>query len=59
MKNKKYIVFETYCFGKNYYNSAFQCVPDYNIINEIPTLNYNEMCVLLERKPYLQVEIAK
>ena len=58
--NKKYIVKETYAFGVNYYNSALQCIPDYAITdNKIPTVNYNEMAILIERNPYLQVEEAK
>jgi hypothetical protein len=60
MKNKKFIVFETYMFGCNYYNNKLQCVPDYSITdNKIPVVDYNTMAILIERNPYLQVEIAK
>lgn len=60
MKYKKYIVFETYAFGINYYNKRLQCVPDYAITdNKIPVVDYNTMATLIERNPYLQVEIAK
>lgn len=60
MKNKKYIVFESYAFGKNYYNNALQCVPDYAITdNKIPVVDYNIMTTLIERNPHLQVKNAK
>ena len=60
MKNKKYMVFESYMFGKNYYNKALQCVPDYAITdNKIPVVDYNAMSILIERNPYLQVIEAK
>ena len=60
MKNKKYIVYESYMFGTNYYNKALECVPDYTIKDgKIPTVDYNAMSILIERNPYLQVEIVK
>lgn len=57
MKNQKFIVYESYTFGKNYYNKKLQCVPDYQITdNQIPVVNYNTMAILIERNPYLMVE---
>lgn len=54
---KKYIVYKSYMFGRNYYNSALQEVPDYSIVdNKIPVVNENELAVLLERNPWLNVE---
>lgn len=35
---KKYIVFENWAFGRNYYNQAGQCCPDYTIRGELPTM---------------------
>lgn len=60
MTEKRYIVKETYMEGINYYNSAFQCIPDYTITKEeIPTVNENEMRILLERNPNLIKEEVK
>jgi hypothetical protein len=57
MKKQKFIVFENYCFGTNYYNSALQVVPDYAITdNKIPVVDFNTMSILIERNPYLQVK---
>lgn len=56
MKEKRYIVKENYMFGTNYYNSALQVVPDYTVKNdEVPTVDFNTMSILVERNPYLQV----
>lgn len=56
---KKYIVYERYMFGVNYYNSAMQAIPDYHIKDgQIPVVNENEMKVLVERYPNLQVKEA-
>lgn len=57
---KQYIVFESYMFGRNYYNDKLQVVPDYNIIDDkIPVVDENTMSILVERNPYLQVIKAK
>lgn len=56
-KKRKYIVFEDYLFGRNYYNEKLQCVPDYQITeNKIPVVNEDIMSILIERNPYLRVE---
>ena len=58
-RQKKYIVFESYMFGKNYYNEKLQCVPDYQIIDKIPVVSENIMAILIERNPWLRVEVAE
>lgn len=58
-KDKKYIVYESYMFGNNYYDNTLQCVPDYQITDKIPEVSETVMKILLERKPGLIVKEAK
>lgn len=57
--NKKYIVYETYLFGKNYYNNALQAIPDYQISDKIPEVSEQAKNILLERNPNLVAELVK
>lgn len=53
---KKFIVFETYCFGTNYYSADGLCIPDYNLEGDIPTMTEKEAETILERHPFARIQ---
>lgn len=55
----KYAVFESYCFGVNYFTDSGQCVPDYELEKtgrQIPTMDKRSAEIIAGRGRYRQIK---